>query len=83
MSQVSAIYGTDDDSEILTRLHTIMNTTDGLGLIHESISVYNVSDWTRPWFAWANSYFAEMVLDLAQRKPGLILVNDTSYTPGQ
>lgn len=83
MSQVSSIFGTDDDEEILTRLYTIMNTTDGLGLIHESISVYNVSEWTRPWFAWANSYFAEMVLDLAERKPGLILVNDTSYTPGK
>ncbi|KAK7470856.1 hypothetical protein VKT23_002272 [Stygiomarasmius scandens] len=81
MSQVSAIFGTDDDNEILTRLYTIVNNTAGLGLIHESQSIYNGSDYTRPWFAWANSYFAEMILDLAARKPGLILTSDEPYVP--
>ncbi|KAJ7023625.1 Six-hairpin glycosidase-like protein [Mycena alexandri] len=83
MSQISAIYGTDDDEEILNRLYLIANNTAGLGLIHESQSIYSSTDYTRSWFAWANSYFAEMVLDLAQRKPGLIFRNDTAYTPGQ
>ncbi|KAJ3543095.1 hypothetical protein NM208_g3760 [Fusarium decemcellulare] len=76
MSQVSAIYGTDDDKEIAQRLKLIMENTSGLGLIHESVSIYNSTEFTRPWFAWANSYFAEMVLDLAERKPGLIFKND-------
>ncbi|KIY49553.1 hypothetical protein FISHEDRAFT_65492 [Fistulina hepatica ATCC 64428] len=83
MSQVSAIFGTDDDVEIMERLYTIVNNTDGLGLIHESISIYNQSDWTREWFAWANSYFAEMILDLADRKPWLILTHNTSYHPSK
>ncbi|OAQ96798.1 hypothetical protein LLEC1_06971, partial [Akanthomyces lecanii] len=76
MSQVSAIFGTDDDDEITARLALIMENTSGLGLIHESIHIYNASDYTRPWFAWANSYFAEMVLDLAERKPSLIFEKD-------
>ncbi|OAA67478.1 DUF1237 domain protein [Cordyceps fumosorosea ARSEF 2679] len=83
MSQVSAIYGTDDDDEIAERLALIMGSTSGLGLIHESVHIYNASDYTRPWFAWANSYFAEMVLDLAQRKPGLILEKNEPYVIGQ
>ncbi|KAF5393651.1 hypothetical protein D9757_000199 [Collybiopsis confluens] len=70
MSQVAAIFGTDDDEEILNSLYLIVNNTDGLGLIHESVSIYNESDFTRTWFAWANSFFAEMLLDLADRKPG-------------
>lgn len=53
-----------------------------LGLIHESISIYDGS-YTRPWFAWANSYFAEMLLDLAQRKPHLIFKDGKPYTPGK
>ncbi|EJD53887.1 hypothetical protein AURDEDRAFT_110595 [Auricularia subglabra TFB-10046 SS5] len=73
MSLISAIYGTDNDKEILDLLKTIMSNTAGLGLIHESVNIYNNNQYTRPWFAWANSYFAEMVLDLAQRKPHLIL----------
>ncbi|ORY66623.1 Six-hairpin glycosidase-like protein [Pseudomassariella vexata] len=82
MSQISAIYGTDDDDEITSRLSLLMNNTGGLGLIHESIHIYNSSVYTRPWFAWANSYFAEMVLDLAERKPGLILNDAVPYVVG-
>jgi meiotically up-regulated gene 157 (Mug157) protein len=60
-----------------------LQNTNGLGLIHESQSIYNGSDYTRSWFAWANSYFAEMVLDLAERKPHLILKENKAYKPGQ
>ena len=80
MSQISGIFGTDDDNEIKERLALIMENTSGLGLIHESIHIYNVSDYTRPWFAWANSYFAEMILDLAERKPELILKDSKPYS---
>ena len=83
MSQISGIFGTDDDDEIKHRLALIMDNTSGLGLIHESIHIYNVSDYTRPWFAWANSYFAEMVLDLAERKPDLIFKDSKPYIVGQ
>lgn len=57
--------------------------TNGLGLIHESIDIYNTTSYTRPWFAWVNSYFSEMLLDLAQRKPQLIFKDGQSYAPGQ
>ncbi|KAF5019812.1 hypothetical protein F66182_8181 [Fusarium sp. NRRL 66182] len=79
MAHISGIFGTDDDEEIKERLGLIMNYTSGLGLIHESVNIYNSSVFTRPWFAWANSYFAEMVLDLAERKPGLIFKDDEPY----
>lgn len=79
MSQISGIYGTDDDDEIRERLALIMENTSGLGLIHESINIYDASDYTRPWFAWANSYFAEMILDLAERKPELIFKDSSHY----
>ena len=34
----------------------------GTGFMHESFHQDNVADFTRPWFAWANSLFAETVL---------------------
>ncbi|KAF8120930.1 Six-hairpin glycosidase-like protein [Mycena galopus ATCC 62051] len=83
MSQISAIFGTDDDDEILNRVYLVANNTAGLGLIHESQSIYSQTDYTRPWFAWANSYFAEMLLDLAQRKPELIFKTNEAYEPGE
>lgn len=82
MSHISAIFGTDSDDDILTSLYLIAKNTHGLGLIHESQSIAD-STYTRSWFAWANSYFAEMILDLAQRKPGLILRSNESYVVGQ
>jgi len=83
MSQIAAIFGTDNDDEILESLYLIANNTAGLGLIHESQSIYDSTSYTRSWFAWANSFFAEMMLDLAQRKPGLIFKTNEPYTPGQ
>ena len=83
MSQVSAIFGSDDDAEIAERMKLLLRSTGGLGLVHESASIYNASVYTRPWFAWANSYFAEMVLDLAERKPGLIFHDSTPYVIGR
>lgn len=83
MSQISAIFGTDNDSEIKERLALILENTSDLGLIHESVNIYNTSVYTRPWFAWANSYFAEMVLDLAERKPSLIFKSGKPYKIGQ
>ncbi|EKM77647.1 hypothetical protein AGABI1DRAFT_122020 [Agaricus bisporus var. burnettii JB137-S8] len=82
MSQIAAIFGTDDDEEILKSLYLVVNNTAGLGLIHESQSIYDEKDYTRSWFAWANSFFAEMVLDLADRKPSLVLKRNESYRPG-
>ncbi|PNP46590.1 hypothetical protein TGAMA5MH_02048 [Trichoderma gamsii] len=83
MSHISGIFGTDDDNEIKQRLAIILENTSGLGLIHESVNIYNTSVYTRPWFAWANSYFAEMILDLAERKPHLVLKSGKPYKIGQ
>ncbi|KAF7317418.1 hypothetical protein HMN09_00478500 [Mycena chlorophos] len=84
MSQIAAIFGTDNDEEIVERLYLIANNTAGLGLIHESQDIYDYNSYTRPWFAWANSFFAEMLLDLAQRKPQLIFKKGVgAYVPGQ
>ncbi|CAK5263065.1 unnamed protein product [Mycena citricolor] len=83
MSLISGIFGTNDDQEISEMLYLIANNTAGLGLIHESQSIYDQSDYTRSWFAWANSYFAEMILDLAHRKPQLILKGNGPYMPSQ
>jgi len=34
--------------------------------------VNRIHDYTRSWFAWANSVFAQTILDIAKRKPHLI-----------
>ena len=48
-------------SKDLILIDNAQQNTNGLGLIHESQSIYDSTAYTRPWFAWANSYFAEWV----------------------
>ncbi|PNS18670.1 Meiotically up-regulated protein 157 protein [Sphaceloma murrayae] len=71
MSLLVQIMTSDDDDEIIQCLDLVKEAAP-LGLIHESINVEKVRDYTRPWFAWANSVFAQTILDLAERKPHLL-----------
>jgi uncharacterized protein len=51
-----------DPAEAEALLATLAATTAGTGLMHESFHVDDPATFTRPWFGWANSLFAEAVL---------------------
>ncbi|MCX8514180.1 MAG: glycoside hydrolase family 125 protein [Burkholderiales bacterium] len=51
-----------DQSEIDTCLELLLNSHADTYFMHESINKDNASDYTRPWFAWANSLFAELIV---------------------
>jgi len=53
-----------DEKEITGIIDMLEKTDAGTGFMHESFNPNNPADFTRPWFAWANSLFAELVIKL-------------------
>jgi uncharacterized protein len=56
----------DDAEEMKELLRMLATTTDGTGFMHEGFHKDDPSVYTRPWFAWANSLFAEFVARFAK-----------------
>ncbi len=63
---MQGLTSTDND-EINYLLDLFETTTAGTGLMHEGFSVNDPDKFTRPWFAWANSIFAEFLIHVAER----------------
>lgn len=81
MSLLIQAQTTGDDDEIKACLNLVLRSSK-LGLVHESVNVNHVRQYTRSWFAWANGVFANTILDIAKRKPHLIFgPGSSSYEP--
>lgn len=61
-----------DDAEITVALRTLRDTTSGTHFIHEAFQMDDPANYTRPWFAWANTLFGELILKLYRERPALL-----------
>ena len=61
-----------DEREIAACLATLKATHAGTGFMHESFSKDDAAKFTRAWFAWANTLFGELILDIHARYPRLL-----------
>lgn len=57
---------TTDPAEIQYLLNTLISIDADTNLMHEGVHVDDPAQFTRPWFAWANSIFAEFVAHAAE-----------------
>jgi meiotically up-regulated gene 157 (Mug157) protein len=69
MSIVMRAFNSDDTAQIRRCLTWLKNTHAHTGFIHEAFDQDDPAHFTRPWFAWANALFGELILDLARRAP--------------
>lgn len=75
MSLLVQAQTSDNDTEIMECINLVRDSSL-LGLVHESINVTNIKQYTRPWFSWANSVFSETILKVAEERPHLIFGED-------
>jgi uncharacterized protein len=68
---VRALTSTDD-KEIAQCLRTLKATHAGTGFMHESFHKDDPTQFTRAWFAWANTLFGELILRLQSERPALL-----------
>ena len=67
MSIMMKAFTATDDEEIRSCMRQLLATDAGTGFIHESFEKDDAADFTRPWFAWQNTLFGELVLTLISR----------------
>ena len=75
MSIMFRAFTSTNDKETLQCLRWLRDTTAGTYFMHESFWKDNPAKYTRPWFAWANTLFGELILTLAAAKPHLLKVS--------
>ncbi len=72
MSQTVYALTSNSDEEIRRALRMLKDSTAGTGFIHESYNRDDAKNFTRPWFAWANTLFGELIATLAAKNSELL-----------
>jgi meiotically up-regulated gene 157 (Mug157) protein len=72
MSIMMRALTSDSDAQIRQCLVWLKRSHAGTGFMHEAFDQDDPAHYTRPWFAWANGLFGELIIDLSKRKPALL-----------
>jgi len=72
MSILMRALTSTSEAEITTCLRTLCTTTAGTNFMHEAFLKDDPTKYTRPWFAWANGLFGELLLKLRTDHPTLL-----------
>ena len=72
LSIIMRALTSDDEKEIERCLSMLIETNAGTGFMHESFDAHDPAKFTRPWFAWCNSLFGELILQVAGSHPAIL-----------
>jgi len=64
MSLIVQAWTSDDVDEVAMLLRQLISTATPNSLIHESFHKDTFAIFSRPWFAWANTFFGDLVLQV-------------------
>lgn len=72
MSIIMRALTSESDAEVVQCLRTLCATTAQTNFMHEAFQKDDAAKYTRPWFAWANGLFGELLLQLQRQRPALL-----------
>ncbi|TWJ04337.1 hypothetical protein JN11_00045 [Mucilaginibacter frigoritolerans] len=72
MSIIMRALTSTDKAEIVKCIGWLKNTHANTGFMHESFNKDDASDFTRKWFAWANTLFGELIIKIHKYYPEIL-----------
>jgi uncharacterized protein len=72
MSIIMRALTSTDKAEILKCINWLKSTHANTGFMHESFNKDDASDFTRKWFAWANTLFGELIIKVYKYYPEVL-----------
>jgi meiotically up-regulated gene 157 (Mug157) protein len=72
MSQIIYALTSNSDAEIAKSIATLKSAAVKTGYMHESYNKDDSANFTRAWFAWANTLFGELIVKTAESRPALL-----------
>ncbi|MCJ2183366.1 glycoside hydrolase family 125 protein [Novosphingobium sp. 1949] len=72
MSLIVRALTSTDAQEIRALVTALRDTDAGTGFMHEALDCNDPAKFTRPWFAWANGLFGELIIRIVDTYPDLL-----------
>ncbi|WP_260741550.1 glycoside hydrolase family 125 protein [Tunturiibacter lichenicola] len=72
ISQIMYALTSHSDPEIASMIQMLKTSAASTGFIHESYNRNDPANFTRAWFAWANTLFGELIARTAEHRPDLL-----------
>ena len=72
MSVIMRALTATDAREAQGCVKQLLGTTGNAWLMHESYNKDDPGDYSRPWFAWANALFGDLIATMAETMPGAL-----------
>jgi meiotically up-regulated gene 157 (Mug157) protein len=54
------------EEEVAEQLSMVLNSTSGMGVVHETVNSWNGNAFTRAWFGWANGLMGELIIRIEE-----------------
>lgn len=72
LGTISRAMTAENEEEIKFCLNQLVQNHMHTGFMHETYSKDDALDFTRPWFAWVNTYFGELILKVIETNPSIL-----------